>query len=256
VSRSNLLWRFEWTPSLSWLLSICGIVILLMRLRRAAPALLLGYLLLAWLVIGIEQEPSALRLQNPLQPILVLWIGLAAAWIADQAGPRWRRGVLALLGALMVSACLARAPLVALAQNPQIEYAFLKRTVPALGENCAVVTADRYMANRLLCTEYPFWWAQGPVEETSRHLADPADLSQEPCLLFYRGITCYQFIREELDRVPPGGIRPDCRRIEEHYHLVPLVEERFESRPYPDFHVPEKSVTIGFYKLTPKRRTQ
>jgi len=256
VSTNNFLWRMEWTPSLTWFLSIGGMVILLMQMRRAAPALLLGYLLLAWLVIGIEQEPSALRLQYPLQPIILLWVGLGAAWIADRVGPRRRRGFLVLLGALIVAACLARAPVVALAHNPQIEYAFLKRAVPALDKNCAVITADRYMADRILCTEYPYWWAESPVEEMSNHLKDPANLSEWPCRLFYRGITCYQFINEELDRVPPDGVRPDCRRIEEHYDLVPLIEERFESRAYPDFHVPAKSVTIGFYKLTPKRRTR
>ena len=167
-----------------------------------------------------------------------------------------RRGFLVLVGALMVTACLARAPVVALAHNPQIEYAFLKRTIPTLEKNCAVITADRYMANRILCSEYPFWWAHSPVEEVSRHLKDPANLAEWSCRLFYRGITCYQFIQAELENAPPDGVRPECRRIEEHYDLVPLVEKHFESRPYPDFHVPAKSVTIGFYKLIPKRRTQ
>lgn len=256
VSKSNLLWRFEWTPSLTWLLSAAGMVFLLLRLRRAAPALLLGYLAMAFLVIGIGQEPSALRLQNPLQPFVVLWAGLGAAGIADRLDPRWRRGALALLGALLAAACLARAPLVAQAYNPQIEYAFLKRTVPALEENCAVITADRYMAGRILCSEYPLWWARAPVEELGRHLQHPDILAGWPCRLFYRGITCHQFTREELDHAPRDGIRSDCRRIEEHYDLEPLAEERFSSRPYPDFHVPAKSVSIGFYRLIPKRRTR
>jgi 4-amino-4-deoxy-L-arabinose transferase-like glycosyltransferase len=256
VSSSNLLWRFEWTPSLTWLLSGVGIVLLLARRRRAAPALLLGYLVVALMVIGIGLEPSALRLQNPLQPFLVLWVGLGAAGIADRLGPRWRRGSLVLLGALMAAACLSRAPQVARAYNPQIEYAFFKRTVPALEKDCAVITADRCMAGRILWSEYPVWWARAAVEEQSRHLEDPDNVSGWPCRLFYRGITCYQFISEELDAVPPDGMRPDCRRIEEHYDLIPLIEKRFLSRPYPDFHVPAKSVTIGFYRMIPKRRAQ
>ncbi len=262
VSKSNLLWRLEWTPALTWLLSAAGAVLLLARLRRTAPVLLLGYLAMAFLVIGIEPEPSALRLQNPLQVFVVLWAGLGAAGITDRLGSRWRRGSLVLLGVLIVAAGLSRAPRVARDQNPQIEYAFLERSVPALDENCAVVTADRYMAGQILCSEYPTWWARAPVEELSRHLRDPDNISEWPCRLFYRGITCYQFTKEELGNLPrdgtypAGGLRPDCRRIGERYHLIPLIEHRFESRPYPDFHVPVKSVNIGFYRLIPKRRTQ
>jgi hypothetical protein len=256
VSKGNLLWRLEWTPALTWLLSGVGTVLLVIRCRRAAPALLLGYLVMAFLVIGIGPESSALRLQNPLQVFVVLWAGLGAAGITDRLGPRWRRGSLALLGLLVAAAGLSRAPPVAPVQNPQIEYVFLKRAVPALEEDCAVITADRYMAGRILCSEYPVWWARAPVEELSRHLEGPANLSGWPCRLFYRGITCYQFTNEEVGNAPRDGMRTECRRIEEIYSLIPLIEDRFESRPYPDFHVPAKSVTIGFYRLTPKRRAQ
>jgi hypothetical protein len=106
------------------------------------------------------------------------------------------------------------------------------------------------MANRIISTEFPYWWVKGrPVEELSDHLADPDLLADWPCLVFYRGLSCYLFTHHERGHSPPDGVRPECRRIEDHYRLVPLVEARSPNKSCTAFHVPAEVITLGFYQL-------
>jgi hypothetical protein len=206
-SGNNLLCRFDWTPALILVFAPAGLLFLVKR-RRALPALLVGYLLMAWPVMGITTgESSSLRLQSLLHPFILLWAGLGAAKVADLTGQRWRIGFMALTGLLLLASSMARTPQVSRFYNPQHEYAFLERETEKLPAGCAIVTADRFMARRIISTEFPYWWAEGrPVEELSDHLADPDALAGWPCLVFYRGLSCYLFTHHERDRLPPGKL--------------------------------------------------
>jgi hypothetical protein len=251
VSANNLLLRFEWTPVLTWLLAGAGIVALAVRRPRALVPLLAGFALLAWMVMGVRTgESSSVRLQQPLQVFFLALAACGASRLADVAGYRGRVGVLVLAGLMLVASSLARAPRIRAAYNPQREFAFLRREVPALPAGCAVVTADRFMADRIVSTEFPVWWAgDRPVVEQRELLADPDRLAGWPCALYYRGLSCYCFTHAEVDRLPPDGVRPECRRVGEVHGLDPLVEETFDNRPFTSFRVPADRITVGFYRV-------
>lgn len=254
-SQDNLLLRPDWTPVVSWVLAACGLGTLALRARRALPALVLGFLVMAWMVMGVRTGlSSSLRLQSPLALFYLMWCGLGAARIADWSGPRRRFVVAGLAGLMLVAASLGRAPRVRRAHNPQREYAFLEKTVPALPGECAIVTADRFMADRVVSTEFPAWWAGGrPVVELTDYLDHPGMLDDWPCHLFYRGVSCYCFTHAERERIPADGLRPACRRIERRFELVPLVQQSFVNRPYTSFRVPAAALTIGFYRIAKPR---
>jgi hypothetical protein len=250
-SGTNLFARYDWTPALAWMLATCGLVVLVVRRIRAVPSLVLGAAILAWMVMGIRTgESSSLRLQNPLVPFFLLWVGYGASWIANRSGHRARYGLLFLLGLALAGSALARTPLVRRLHNPQHEYAFLEGTVPELPEACAIVMADRFMGNGIVSTEFPFWWAEGrPVVQASDFLERPDSLHDWSCVLYYQGLSCRCFTHEEVGRIPPDGIREECRRIGERFRLTTYIEESFPNRPYTSFRVPGESVTVGFYRV-------
>lgn len=250
-SGGNLLLRLEWTPVVSWLLAACGLGVLAVRRPRALPALVLGSLAVAWLVMGVRTgTSSSMRLQSPLAPLYLLWCGAGGAWLAERMGARRRFAMLVLLGLMLLASSLARTPWIREARNPQREYAFLARTVPALPRDCAVITADRFMADRVISTEFPVWWAKDrPVIELSRFLEDPERLAGWPCRLFYRGLSCYCFTHAERERIPPDGLRPECRRMAHGHELIPVARTTFENRPFTSFRVPASTLTIGFYRV-------
>jgi hypothetical protein len=106
------------------------------------------------------------------------------------------------------------------------------------------------MASRVVSTEFPVWWMGGrPVVEQRDFLADPGRLAGWPCVLYYRGLSCYCFTHQEADRLPPDGIRPECRRIEKSFRIEPRVEATFDNRPFTSFRVPADRITVGFYRV-------
>jgi hypothetical protein len=252
ASRNNLLLRPEWTPAVVWALVPLGLVSLAVGRRRAVPALLLGPLVIGWMVMTVHvAEVTNVRLQSPVHPLVLLTLGAGVAGVAERLEGRARAAAFVLLaGALAVTSAL-RFPKVRESFDPQREYAFLARTVPALPEGCAVITAPRSMARNLIITEFPVWWLRGPVEQADRYLRAPQILEGHSCRLFYRGLTCYQFAHDEA--VPPGpdALRPECREVERRFRLAPIAHTSFPSRPYQGIRVPAPTITLGFYRLEP-----
>jgi hypothetical protein len=206
------------------------------------------------MVMAVETcDTSRLRLQSPVHPLVLLAAGAGVAAAAARLGPglsgRARFAALALLvGTLAVGSAL-RFPAVRERFDPQREYDFLARTVPALPAGCAVITAPRAMAAHRVMTEFPIWWLRGPIEFSDRHLRWPEGLDGYDCRFFYRGLSCYQFAADEALPPAPEVLRPECREIERRYRLVPHVEETFPGRPYREHFIPARDLTLGFYRL-------
>jgi hypothetical protein len=107
---------------------------------------------------------------------------------------------------------------------------------------------DRFMARRLLSTEFPAWWLAGrPLAEQSDFLA----AETTGCRLFYFGLSCQTFTSQET--APPDGIRPECRALEARFRLVPVVESVAPNAPDGFMRVPNAVLRFGFYRLEPRR---
>jgi hypothetical protein len=133
--------------------------------------------------------------------------------------------------------------------NAQTEYRFLEQHTPDLPLDCAVVMPDRFMANRVVSTEFPVWWLRG------QHLIEANNLSSvssPSCLTYYRGISCYRFTWQELQGAPAPSMRPECVDFERGFSLEPLKSQTFKSEPsYECFTTPVSELEIGFFNLVP-----
>ncbi len=256
LSSNNLILSPAWIPEILWPLAIAGLIGLALRRPRALIPLAGGFMALAWLVVGVDCGfATRMRLQTPLLPFLSLAAGAGAAWIASRLGPSRRFPALAMAGALIAVSSLARAPMAASLLNPQMEYRFLARTArpgpgSAIPEGCLVVTADRYMAGRVVCSEFPWWWQRSTT--LSEFLADGERDRDGGCNVFYMGLSCQSFTYDESQSPLPGGIRQECSEVGEKYDLIPLAEETFPSRPDSYLVVTNPEVKLGFYRMVPR----
>jgi hypothetical protein len=243
----------RWTPPLLWLLFVVGAWQLWKTRRWALPALLAGIPAAAWqILVQNNGEFERLRLQSPSFALAMLLAGAGAAGLERLTPRRWRRPALALLSALLFLGALARAPLSRQAHNPQLEYAFLRRSLPRLPEGGTIVMPDRFMGGRVISTEFPTWWLGGrQLVQLSRFLADPGAVPGPR--LFYFGLSCQTFTAQEA--APPDGVRPECRAVEKRFRLRPEAEAAFPNAPDGFMPVPNAEVRFGFYRLEPKRPT-
>ena len=253
-SQTNLLWNPGWTPFAVLGTGILGLVVAIRHDRRFLVTACVGLALLAWFGLAPSQgaEPSQLRLQSPLQLVFVLCAGFGLAWLAALLPRPPRRAGSILLIAVVTTSSSLRFDAVGETFNPQQELAFLADTVRDLPPECMVVTADKFMADRVLVTEFPGWWLDGPRTSLDA-VEDEASLPDLwPCVLWYRGLTCQSFTWQErgAGRVPASGVREECSQVEEMYELTPLAEHSFENRPYLGYiQVPRDTVEIGFYRV-------
>jgi hypothetical protein len=254
VSRGNLVLDRAWAPEAAWVLGGLGLMVLPLGRPRAAPALLLGALLLAWPVLGVQSgQASAVRLQSLFTVPVLLLIGLGAGWLVGRFREQYRWLALLVIGAALLFNSTFKLPRAALAEEPQLEYRFLQRELPALPARCTIVTADRFMAGRVISTELPVWWLgeRNWLELGAFLQAGTPDPGRE-CVVFYQGLSCFEFLDHELERLPPTRIRTECQRILPRFSLRPLAEERLPNRPDEGFlHLPSPTVTLGFYRLEP-----
>jgi hypothetical protein len=199
-------------------------------------------------VLGVTTgESSWVRLQQPLQPFIVMWVALGAGWAVGRLN-RGHTFAAIILGGVLVGVCLGRVPQIQKIANPQMEYAFLREQAPLIDPDCSVVIADRFMAERKISTEYPMWWSRAQVVEMTPFMESVS--GRRSCAVFYLGLSCWMFGERET----PGqdGMRPECKRLEQEYWLTPIAEWIQPSRPYTAFSVPSARITFGFYRLKPK----
>jgi 4-amino-4-deoxy-L-arabinose transferase-like glycosyltransferase len=243
----------RWTPPLLWLLFVVGAWQLWKTRRWALLALLAGIPAAAWqILVQNNGEFERLRLQSPSFALSMLLAGAGAAWAAQRLPKRWLRPGLSLLAVLLAAGALARVPLSRQAQNAQLEYSFLRRAMPGLPAGGTIVMPDRFMAGRVISTEFPTWWLGGrPLVQLSRFLAAPG-AAPEP-RLFYFGLSCQTFTPQETP--PPDGVRPECRAVEKGFRLEAEAEASFPSAPDGFMPVPNAEVRFGFYRLETKRPT-
>jgi len=251
ASQDHLLLSMDWTPMALWALLPLGLWAGLTRARRALPALLGGYLALAWLCLAATSSQATLvRCQQPLQPLLALLAGSGGAWLVARLPAAGRAAALAVLGAALVAGGLLRAPQVRALASAQLEFAFQERHLPALPTGCGLVMPDRFMARRVISTELATWrLGARPRVELTPFLADARAEAAQPCWVYYRGLSCHLFTHEETP--PADGLRPECRALEARYRLEPLVEETLPSVPYDYLRLPAARVRLGLYRLRP-----
>jgi hypothetical protein len=248
LSSRNLFLEPNWTPLLAWPLSGLGFWVLFRFKPDCLWPLLGGFLIMAWPVLGVTTgESSWVRLQQPLQPFIVMWVALGAGWAVGRLN-RGHTFAAIILGGVLVGVCLGRVPQIQKIANPQMEYAFLREQAPLIDPDCSVVIADRFMAERKISTEYPMWWSRAQVVEMTPFMESVS--GRRSCAVFYLGLSCWMFGERET----PGqdGMRPECKRLEQEYWLTPIAEWIQPSRPYTAFSVPSARITFGFYRLKPK----
>jgi len=253
-SPTNLLWNPRWTPFAVLGTGILGLAVAVRHHRRFLIVACVGLALLAWFGLAPSQsaEPSQLRLQSPFQLVFVLCAGVGLAWLTGLLPQPPRRAGSILLIAVVTTSSSMRFDSVKESFNPQQEYAFLAETVRDLPSECMVVTADKFMADRVLVTEFPGWWLDGPRTSLDAIEDTASLLDLWPCVLWYRGLTCQAFTWQERQtgRVPASGVREECSRVDETYELTPVVERAFASRPYLSYiEVPRETLEIGFYRV-------
>ncbi|MBI5240382.1 MAG: hypothetical protein HY926_07905 [Elusimicrobia bacterium] len=241
----------RWTPPFLWLLFAAGAWQLWKARHWALLPLLAGIPAVAWqILVQNNGEFERLRLQSPSFALAMLLAGAGAAGLEALAPGRWRRTVLVLSAALLSAGAWARVPLARQAQNAQLEYGFLRRSLPSLPAARTIVMPDRFMAGRALSTEFPTWWLGGrTLVQLSRFLQAP-QAAPEP-RLFYSGLSCQTFAQQEAPA--PDGVRPECRAVEKGFRLDPVVEEAFPNVPDGFMRVPNDVVRFGFYRLEPRR---
>ncbi len=253
-SSDNLLFSFAWIPEIVWALALAGLATLAWRRPRALAPIVGGLVVVAWLVVGVRSGfATRMRLQTTLLPFLCLAAGGGAAWLSGLLGPRRRYAGLAAACVLVVVSSMARVPAAATPANTQYEFDFLARTTGRIPPECVLVTADRFMGNGIVSTEFP-WWLHERVEQ-SQFLEGQDNAGHEApgsCFVFYRGLSCRSFTHEETANLPADGLRHECRVVERLYRLETMEKVTFENRPDSYLIVPGDTVTVGFYRLRPR----
>lgn len=227
--------------------------------RRRATALLapLGALLV-WLYASRASGFGELvRFALPPQVFFALLAG-AGAGLLTQAAARIAGQRRAVGAAVVLHGLLPVFPAVMPAQSTAQarEYRFLRAAYPALPAGCALVKAGR-RPNSGVNDSFPFtefrYFVPGPDREegglAETTTADIEELrASHPCVLYYRGLACFSFERDE-PRDPP--IRSRCLRFEEEHRLVPLIVDQVDPAalaPY-RFELPEREFTLAFFRV-------
>ena len=248
LSSRNLFLDPDWTPLLAWPLAGLGFWLLFRFKPACLWPLLAGFLIMAWPVLGVTTgESSWVRLQQPLQVFVVMWVALGAGWAVGRLTRAHTFAAIS-LGGVLVGVCLGRVPQIQKIANPQMEYAFLNEQAPLMDPDCSVVIADRFMADRKISTEYPVWLSRAEVIEMTPFMESGS--GRKTCSIFYQGLSCWMFTEREIPE--PDGLRPECKRLEQQYRLTPIAEWMQPSRPYTAFRIPSPRITFGFYRLQPK----
>jgi hypothetical protein len=252
VSQEHLLLRADWTTMAAWVFLPLGLWAGLRQAPRALPVLLGGYLALGWIGLAAQGgQATQVRLQQPLLPLLALLVGLGGAWLSGRLPAPGRAAGAWVLGLLLLSTGLLRAPQVRALATAQLEFAFQERALPGLPAECGLVVPDRFMAGRVISTEQATWrLGDRPLAELTPFLEDAQTAAAAPCWVLYRGLTCHLFTHAETP--PADGVRPECRAPEARYLLQPLVEEILPAIPYDYLRLPASRVRLGLYRLVPR----
>jgi MFS family permease len=220
---------------------------LALRRRGALWAVAGSLLATLWPVVTVDNcDNSRLRLQSLSYGVAMLLAGAGAQLIASRLAPRWRRPLLAALWLCLAAESLSRLPAARAAENAQVEYAFLRQTLPRLPKDCAIVMPDRFMSERRISTEFPTWWLG--KRRLSEQAAFLASAPPPGCALYYFGLSCQTFTREEAP--PVDGVRPECRELERRFQLIPFAEWLRANAPDGFMQVPNAALRYGFYRLS------
>jgi len=255
LSNENLLWNNHWSPYAVLILAALGLFAMLASNWRHAVVFAISCLVLYWFALAPSAGAavSQLRLQSPIHLFVALSAGSGAAFLLERIPRRHRLAGSALLAVVLSISSSLCYDAVRAEYNPQIEYKFLRDSVKTLPAECAVVTANRSMANGVITTEFPTWWLDSrPLSTLSERESDSPLVDQTSCVIWYRGLTCYSFTWQEqaANVVPHSGLRQKCENFEAGTSLLPIVETSFHNRPYLSYIRPNKEILeLGFYRL-------
>lgn len=248
----------DYTPQAMVLLAGLGLLAGLVTRPRGMLLLAILFSLLTWLYaarsIGFAE---LVRFTVPSQVFLAALCGPALALLVRVEKRMLVRSVLAAPAFTLLLALGAGSILPTHTPTAQLrEYLFLQSAYQVLPEGCALVKPDDRRPGRNVNAPFPFTelrhhvrgpgLAEGGLMETGQAAWDR--LSQHRCVLYYRGLACFSFDREEPE---PRELRSRCREFEESYQLTPVVTEEILTdtlAPY-RFVLPSPSFTLGFFRV-------
>ena len=261
ASASNLLFNPRVTPIL---LPLCGLAGLILLGRGRPVAALVWALVIAGLswvsLLVCACLSDAVRYQTTP---LMLTTPLAAYALARLAGPGAGRRLRPLLAGVALLALLGSAlpglTLLSRPDNADLEYAFIRRTIPTLPDQATLVLLDQRLAGRRVLTDFPDFLLQEHGKQwrviRQGEVGRRRGAHRGP-LILYHGLTCFSFTNQEVKSGAPGPgkVRPECHGFRQRHTLRALAEERITTRRphwsprHQAFHmVPARSFTLGFY---------
>jgi len=249
---SVLLLNHNWTPSWLWILTLIGVPFLVVQQRTLLTMCAVGLIFSLWLTTasGVGLPAAQLRLQSPQHVFAILLAGAGYQCVTRHLPSRFAGWVLAGSIALVGYTSSSRIPLAAQRYDAQTEYLFLEESTRSIPPNCPVVVSDRFMADGVIISEFPWWWLSGQQLIEANELPLESVFSQFDCLTYYRGITCYRFTWQELGSGPVPPIRSECLNLESRFNVTPMRTLSFDSDPtYEFFITPKEGIEIGFYAL-------
>lgn len=212
-AKSNLLLHIDWIPVWFVPLATLGTGVVIWRRTAAGVSLLLAIVILFFFSFGSSATSilAALRTQSPVHMLLVVAAASSIAAIPNRHN-RFNHLALLILSTLSVFSFFKRIDNVRESFLPQLEFKYLSETASQIQEDCVVVTADRFLANRKISTEYPTWLHKGPVIQRTAFIMNQPDYDGF-CAYFYQGLSCQIYTWQELSDVQatPNILRENCR---------------------------------------------
>ena len=141
---------------------------------------------------------------------------------------------------IVVLAAAPRFDLLRRMWTPQREYEFFRAGLARVDPKCRVVTLEYTRDAGFIPFDY---LVPRRLVDITEFLADP----HGDCFVYYRCANCYS---SSLDLAPPAfDIHPSCRRVEQEFHLEPIIEAQIPAQPYRDETYAREPLPIGFYRL-------
>ena len=262
-SHSNPLLDGDVTPWFLLPLAVISVISLARIDRRALWVVVPPVIILAWFNAGFAHWPVA-RLRYNLEPLFfcALLAGGAALspWLA-RLSARGREVVFGLLLLLPASGLVSNRQVLSLRYDAQLEWTFLRNTIPTLPTSGTLVFRDRRARGGTIETSLPWIWfttlgKRYEFVESSDWVDHPLR-RVDGAAIWYRGISCWHWDPREVPPVGAGApqrfadprMRPQCRELEDRYALEPIAETTFTSRSDGKSTSALPRITLGFYRI-------
>lgn len=256
----GLLFNPAFTPLHLHLLGAVGLVAGLWLHWRGTVVLATGFLSLTWVYAArAEYFTEALRFAVPGQVFLAALAGVGAMALARLFGRLLESPI---AGVLAAAAILFAALLYPagwkLETIQEREHRFLRRSYAALPEGCTLVTSDFRLGHGNINAAFPFYEyrhrVSGP-DDPDDHLVRASEFQlpayADRCVLYYRGLACLSFDREDR----PRDLRPECEAFEAGHQLEPIVTDPVPAADFPSYRfLLAPSGELAFFRIAGERR--